>query len=44
VDCIPGNSLDASDGRFVHPFDAESRDLIKDCAPVLESIVPGSCV
>jgi hypothetical protein len=41
---VPGNSLDASDGRFVHPFDAESRDLIKDCAPVLESIVRGSGV
>jgi len=41
---VPGNSLDASDGRFVHPFDAESRDLIKDCAPVLESIVRGNGV
>ena len=41
MDCIPSDSLDASDGRFVHPFGAESRDLIKDCAPVLESIVRG---
>jgi hypothetical protein len=44
MDGIPGNSLDSSNGRFVHPFDAKSRDLIKDYAPVLESIIRGSGV
>jgi len=39
MDCIPRDSLHASDGRFVQTFNAESCDLIKDCSPVLESIV-----
>jgi hypothetical protein len=39
MDRIPGNSLDPSDSRFAHAFDAQSRDFIKSGAPVLESII-----
>ena len=39
MDRIPGNSLDSSNGRFAHAFDAQSRDFIKSGAPVLESII-----
>ena len=43
MDRIPGNSLDPSDGRFAHAFDAQSRDFIKGGAPVLESTVRKGC-
>ena len=39
MDRIPGNSLDSSDGRFVHTFDAQSRDFIESGPPVLKSMV-----
>jgi hypothetical protein len=39
MDRIPGNPLDSSNGGFVQSLDAESRHLIKDGAPVLESMV-----
>jgi hypothetical protein len=39
MDCIPGNALGSSDGRFVQAFDAKSCDLVKDRATVLESMI-----
>ena len=39
MDRIPGNSLDASNGRLVQTLDTEGGDLIKDRTPVLESMI-----
>jgi hypothetical protein len=39
MNCIPGNALGSSDGRFVQAFDAKSGDLVKDRATVLESMI-----
>ena len=39
MDRIPSDSLDTSNGRFAHAFDAQSRDFIKSGGPVLESII-----
>jgi hypothetical protein len=39
MNCIPGNALGSSDGRFVQAFDAKSCHLIKDRATVLESMI-----
>ena len=36
---IPGDSLDSSDGRLIEAFDTEGGHFIKECAPMLESII-----
>jgi hypothetical protein len=36
---MEGNSLGSSNGRFAHPFDAQSCDFIKSGEPVLESVI-----
>jgi hypothetical protein len=36
---IPGNLLDSSNGGLAQTFDTEGGDLIKDHAPVLESMI-----
>ena len=42
IDGIPGNALDSSDGGLVQAFDAESCNLIKSGATMLEPIVRSS--
>jgi hypothetical protein len=36
---IPADSLDSSDGRLIEAFDTEGGDFIKECGPMLESII-----
>ena len=42
IDCIPTDALDAGDSRLVQAFDAETRNLIKGGAAMLEPIVRSS--
>ena len=39
VDRIPADALDAGDGRFVQPLDAETGNLIKGSAAMLKPMV-----
>src|ERR1019366_92734 len=44
INCVPGNLFDSRNGRFIDSFDAETGDLVKGFAAVMESVINSPAV